>query len=50
MGIVQPKGFAMLLGDFSNLVEHKLMDCLMRLGDATEIKIGPTIASIVIKN
>ncbi|MBF0332775.1 MAG: XRE family transcriptional regulator [Alphaproteobacteria bacterium] len=32
MGIPQPKVSAMLRGDFSNLSERKLMDCLTRLG------------------
>jgi len=31
MGIPQPKVSAMLRGDFSNLSERKLMDCLNRL-------------------
>ncbi|HMU31082.1 MAG TPA: helix-turn-helix transcriptional regulator [Nitrospira sp.] len=32
MGIPQPKVSAMLRGDFSDLSERKLMDCLNRLG------------------
>jgi len=39
MGIPQPKVSAMLRGDFSNLSERKLMDCLNRLGYDIEIKI-----------
>ncbi len=31
MGITQPKVSAMLRGDFDNLSERKLMDCLSRL-------------------
>ena len=38
MGIPQPKVSAMLHGDFSNLSERKLMDCLNRLGYNIEIK------------
>ena len=32
MGIPQPKVSAMMRGDFSDLSERKLMDCLNRLG------------------
>jgi Helix-turn-helix domain len=31
----------MLRGDFSNLSERKLMDCLSRLGYDIEIKVRP---------
>lgn len=41
MGIPQPKVSAMLRGDFSNLSERKLMDCLSRLGYDIEIKVRP---------
>ena len=41
MGILQPKVSAMLRGDFSNLSERKLMDCLNRLGYDIEIKVRP---------
>lgn len=41
MGIVQPKVSGMLRGDFSNLSERKLMDCLNRLGYDIEIKVTP---------
>jgi predicted XRE-type DNA-binding protein len=41
MGITQPKVSAMLRGDFANLSEHKLMDCLNRLGYDIEIKVTP---------
>lgn len=37
MGITQPKVSGMLRGDFSNLSERKLMDCLNRLGYDVEI-------------
>lgn len=42
MGITQPKVSAMMRGDFSNLSERKLMDCLTRLGYDIEIKVKPT--------
>ena len=32
MGIPQPKVSGMMHGDFTNLSERKLMDCLNRLG------------------
>lgn len=41
MGIPQPKVSAMMRGDFSNLSERKLMDCLNRLGYDIEIKVRP---------
>ena len=41
MGIPQPKVSSMLRGDFSNLSERKLMDCLNRLGYDIEIKVRP---------
>lgn len=41
MGIAQPKVSAMLRGDFTNLSERKLMDCLNRLGYDIEIKVRP---------
>ena len=41
MGITQPKVSGMLRGDFSNLSERKLMDCLNRLGYDIEIKVRP---------
>ena len=41
MGIPQPKVSAMLGGNFSNLSERKLMDCLNRLGYDIEIKVRP---------
>jgi predicted XRE-type DNA-binding protein len=39
MGISQPKVSDMMRGDFSNLSERKLMDCLSRLGYDIEIKV-----------
>jgi len=42
MGIPQPKVSAMLRGDFTNLSERKLMECLNRLGYDIEIKVKPT--------
>ena len=41
MGITQPKVSALLRGEFSNLSECKLMDCLNRLGYDIEIKVRP---------
>ena len=46
MGIPQPKVSAMLRGDFSNLSERKLMDCLNRLGYDIEIKVKPSRDSV----
>ena len=42
MGITQPKVSGMLRGDFANLSERKLMDCLNRLGYDIEIKVKPS--------
>lgn len=39
MGITQPKVSDMMRGDFTNLSERKLMDCLTRLGYDIEITI-----------
>jgi predicted XRE-type DNA-binding protein len=41
MGVTQPKVSGMLRGDFNNLSERKLMDCLNRLGYDIEIKVKP---------
>ena len=41
MGITQPKVSGMRRGDFTNLSERKLMDCLNRLGYDIEIKVTP---------
>ena len=41
MGVPQPKVSALLRGDFANLSERKLMDCLTRLGYDIEIMVKP---------
>ena len=41
MGVTQPKVSDMMRGDFSNLSERKLMDCLTRLGYDIEISVRP---------
>lgn len=46
MGITQPKVSGMMRGDFSNLSERKLMDCLNRLGYDIEIKVKPASDSV----
>lgn len=46
MGVTQPKVSAMLRGDFANLSERKLMDCLNRLGYDIEINVRPTAESV----
>ena len=46
MGIAQPKVSGMLHGDFTNLSERKLMDCLNRLGYDIEIKLKPTAGAL----
>lgn len=46
MGITQPKVSDMMRGDFSNLSERKLMDCLTRLGYDIEIKVRPGKADV----
>jgi predicted XRE-type DNA-binding protein len=43
MGITQPKVSDMMRGDFSNISERKLMDCLNRLGYDIEIKVKPAV-------
>ena len=43
MGVTQPKVSDMMRGDFSNLSERKLMDCLNRLGYDIEIKVKPAV-------
>ncbi|WP_439213328.1 helix-turn-helix domain-containing protein [Duffyella gerundensis] len=42
MGISQAKVSNLLRGDFTNLSEHKLMECLNRLGCDIEIVIKPS--------
>jgi predicted XRE-type DNA-binding protein len=44
MGLTQPKVSEMMRGNFSNLSERKLMDCLVRLGYDIEIKVKPARA------
>ncbi len=46
MGITQPKVSDMMRGDFSNLSERKLMDCLNRLGYDIEIKVRPATEAV----
>lgn len=46
MGIPQPKVSAMMRGDFSNLSERKLIECLNRLGYDIEIKVRPARESV----
>lgn len=41
MGVAQPKVSDMMRGNFANLSERKLMDCLTRLGYDIEIKVRP---------
>jgi predicted XRE-type DNA-binding protein len=41
MGIPQPKVSGMMRGNFTNLSERKLMECLNRLGYDIEIKVRP---------
>jgi predicted XRE-type DNA-binding protein len=42
MGISQAKVSALMRGDFSNLSESKLMECLNHLGYDIEIKLRPS--------
>ena len=46
MGVTQPKVSDMMRGDFSNLSERKLMDCLTRLGYDIEISVRPAAAAL----
>ena len=46
MGITQPKVSDMMRGEFTNLSERKLMDCLTRLGYDIEIKVRPAKAEL----
>lgn len=39
MGLPQPKVSGLFRGDFANVSERKLMDCLNRLGYDVEIKV-----------
>jgi len=42
MGLTQPKVSSIVRGDFANLSERKLMECLTRLGYDIEIAVRPT--------
>lgn len=42
MGLPQAKVSGLFHGDFSNVSERKLMDCLNRLGYDIEIRVKPT--------
>ena len=44
MGITQPKVSDMMRGDFTNLSERKLMECLTRLGYDIKISVRPARA------
>lgn len=46
MGLTQPKVSGLFHGDFANVSERKLMDCLNRLGYDIEIKIRPANESV----
>lgn len=46
MDITQPKVSDMMRGDFTNLSERKLMDCLTRLGYDIEIKVRPARSEV----
>ena len=46
MGIPQPKVSGLLRGNFSNLSERKLMDCLNLLGYDIEIQVKPAAEPI----
>ena len=46
MGISQAKVSGMMRGDFTNLSERKLMDCLTRLGYDIEIKVRPAKSEV----
>jgi len=42
MGLTQPRLSTLLRGNFDNVSERKLMDCLTRLGYDIEIRLKPT--------
>ena len=46
MGLPQPKLSGLFRGDFSNVSERKLMDCLNRLGYDIEIKVRLATAPV----
>jgi len=41
LGLTQPKLSKMLRGQFRGISEMKMMDCLLRLGCAVKIVVGP---------
>jgi len=46
MGLPQPKVSGLFRGDFANVSERKLMDCLNRLGYDIEIKVKPASEAV----
>jgi len=46
MGLPQPKVSGLFRGNFTNISERKLMDCLNRLGYDIEIKLIPAAKSV----
>ncbi|MCX7147445.1 MAG: helix-turn-helix transcriptional regulator [Sulfuritalea sp.] len=46
MGITQPKVSDMMRGEFTNLSERKLMDCLTRLGYDIKISVRPAKSDV----
>ena len=46
MGIPQAKVSGLMRGDFANLSERKLTDCLNRLGYDIEINVRPSAARV----
>lgn len=46
MGLPQPKVSAILRGDFTNVSERKLMECLTRLGYDIEIRVKRSLRPI----
>lgn len=46
MGLPQPKVSGLFRGDFANVSERKLMDCLNRLGYDIEIKVKRAVEPV----
>lgn len=46
MGLPQPKVSGLFRGDFANVSERKLMDCLNRLGYDVEIKVKRAVEPV----
>jgi len=46
LGGAHPKVSGMMRGDFTNLSERKMMDCLNRLGNDIEISLRPAAESV----